>query len=338
MTVSPVPAERSPITEGDLKSFYQGHDVLVTGANGFLGAHLVRRLADLGARCTGLHRPTSNLLRLAEFSSRIALHAVDLRDAEGLRNRVRAHPPKVVFHVAAQGVDPGKRDLETMFQSNVLGLVNLLEALEGVPLDAFVNTGTCSEYGPRGDGPRPESEAPDPVSAYGVSKAAAVMLGVVLARTRRRPIVTLRPFTTFGPYERSDRLVGYVTTCVIKGEEIRMTGGVQARDFIYIDDVVEAYLRAGIPPVASGEIINVGSGQVVTIKALVEKVREIAGSTVPVRVGALPYRDDEIWHLCADIRRARERLAWSPQVSLDEGLRRTLDWYRRSLALAESLR
>jgi len=306
--------------------------VLLTGVNGFLGSHLIRRLSELGACGAGIHRPGSDLARLQPLDPKVRWIPADLRDREALGRAVRDFAPTIVFHVAARGVDPALRDLEAMFMTNVVGLVNLLDALEGVPFEGFVNTGTCSEYGPRGTEPRLESEPPDPVSAYGISKASAVMLGVNQARARDWPIVTLRPFTTYGPFERPDRLVGYAMACVLRGQEMRATGGKQARDFIYVEDVVEAYLRAAIPPVASGEIINVGSGQVVTIAELIQKVCQISGTQVPVRLGALPYREDEIWHLCADIRRARKLLGWAPQVSLEEGLRRTLRWYRQSFA------
>ena len=323
-------AGRAPITESELRSFYEHREVLVTGASGFLGSHLLRRLIGLGSRCTGIHRPKSGLSRLEGLGSEIRLAPVDLQDREGLKHHLHSRPPKVVFHLAAYGVDPRQQDLQAAFQSNVMGFVNLIDALEGCGLDAFVNTGTCSEYPGGIQRPLGEADPIEPQGAYAVSKASAVMLGSMLARTRRWPIVTLRPFTFYGPRERADRLIPHVLLSVLKGEEIWMTGGIQTRDFVYVDDVVDAYLRAGLPPVAAGEVFNIGSGQARTVLSLVELIRNLAGSTVPLRVGALPYRENELWHLCADIRKARERLGWTPRVALDEGLRRTLEWIRSS--------
>jgi nucleoside-diphosphate-sugar epimerase len=325
-----LPAERPPITERELASFYRNREVWVTGASGFLGSHLVRRLVGLGARCTALHRTSSSLARLEDVRSRVLLAPVDLGDREGLRRQLPRPGPSVLFHLAAYGVDPREHDLSSALRANVLGLVHLVEALEGTPLDSFVNTGTCAEYAGGIDRPLRESDPVDPRGAYAVSKSAAVMLGVMIARTRQWPLVTLRPFTFYGPGERSDRLIPHVLGCVLRGEEIRMTGGIQTRDFIYVEDVVEAYLRAGMPPVARGEVINLGSGKATPVRALVERIRELTGSQVPVLAGAVPYRADEQWHLCADIRRARELLGWSPRVDLDEGIRRTLEWLRAS--------
>jgi nucleoside-diphosphate-sugar epimerase len=323
-----VAAARPPIDEPELRSCYEGRDVLVTGASGFLGAHLLRRLAGLGARCTGLHRPGSSLSRLVGLPSNVRLVASDLQDREGLSRAVVARPPRVVFHLAAYGVDPKQKDLGTAFQSNVIGFVNLVESLRSVPLDAFVNTGTCSEYPGGIDRPLVETDPVEPQGPYAMSKAAAVSLGQMLARTEKRPIVTLRPFTFYGPLERPDRLIPHVISSVVKGQDIRMTGGRQTRDFIYVDDVVEAYLRAAVPPVELGEVFNIGSGTATTVLALVERLRDLAGSMAPMLVGAIPYRENEMWHLCADIRKARQRLGWSPRVSLDDGLKRMLEWHR----------
>ena len=107
-----------------------------------------------------------------------------------------------------------------------------------------------------------------------------------------------------------------------------MTGGKQERDFIHIDDVVEAYLRAGRPAVAAGEIFNIGSGKPMTVRSAVERIRDLAGSSAPLKLGAIPYRENEMWHLCADIRQAKASLGWTPRIPLEKGLRQTLEWYR----------
>ncbi|HEV3028855.1 MAG TPA: NAD-dependent epimerase/dehydratase family protein [Planctomycetota bacterium] len=311
-----------------MKTYYKGRDVLVTGAGGFLGAALVRRLADLGARVAALHRPGSDLGRLDGIPTSIRRVPVDLVDTDDLKRWTRTHPPRVVFHVAAYGVDPRDQNGDRAFQSNIRGFVSLIDALGGLGVEAFVNTGTCSEY--RGGVARPlaETDPIEPRGIYAETKAAAVRMGVMLARQHGWPIVTLRPFTFYGPRERPDRLIPFAIRSILRSEEIRMTGGKQERDFIHVDDVVEAYLQAGRTPVAAGEIFNIGSGRATTVRAAVERIRDLAGSSAVLKLGAIPYRPNELWHLCADIGEARKRLKWTPKIGLEEGLRRTLEWER----------
>lgn len=312
-----------------MNTYYKGREVLVTGAGGFLGSALVRRLADLGARVAALHRPGSDLSRLDGVRARRV--PIDLLDGAALRRWTQAHPPKAVFHLAAYGVDPRNHDAAQAYRTNVLGFVSLIDALDGLGVEALVNTGTCSEY--RGGLARPltESDPIEPRGVYAETKTASVRLGLMLARKQGWPIVTLRLFTFYGPQERPDRLIPHVMRAILRGEEIRMTGGKQERDFIHVDDVVDAYLRAGRTPVAAGEVFNIGSGRATTVRAAVERIRELAGSSAVLKLGAVPYRDNEMWHLCADIRRAKARLGWAPRIPFEKGLRQTLEWHRAAL-------
>jgi nucleoside-diphosphate-sugar epimerase len=313
--------------DAPLRSYYRGREVLVTGAAGFLGSHLVRRLAGLGAWVAALHRPGADLDRLAGAGPRVRRVAADLLDTRALKAWTRTHAPRTVFHLAAYGVDPRRDDPSLAFGVNVRGFVSLIESLDRGTLDAFVNTGTCFEYG-RSARPISETDPLEPRGAYSQSKAAQVAVGTMLARTQGWPIVTLRPFTLYGPGEQPNRLIPQLLRGVLDGGEVRLTGGIQTRDFIYVDDAVDAFLVAGRTPAVAGEVFNIGSGRATSVRAVAERIRDLSGSSVVLKFGALPYRPDELWHLCADIGQARRRLGWSPRVELDEGLRRTLEWQR----------
>jgi nucleoside-diphosphate-sugar epimerase len=146
-------------------------------------------------------------------------------------------------------------------------------------------------------------------------------------RTRGHPIVTVRPFTVYGPRQSERALIPRTILSTLRGEDFEMTGGEQTRDFTYVDDVVEGYVRASLSKKAIGQTINLGTGEEHAIRDVVLKVLELMGSPVKPLIGVLPYRPGEIWRLYADSNKARELLGWQPQVGLEEGLRRTIKWY-----------
>jgi nucleoside-diphosphate-sugar epimerase len=172
-----------------------------------------------------------------------------------------------------------------------------------------------------------ENQMVDPVNAYAASKSAAWLFCNLCHRTYGYPIVTVRPFTVYGPRQSERALIPQVILSALRGEDFEMTGGEQTRDFTYVDDIVEGYIRASISGKAIGQTINLGTGKEHAIKDVVLKVVELMGSTVKPLIGALPYRPGEIWCLYSDSSKARELLGWQPQVGLEDGLRKTIEWY-----------
>jgi len=223
-------------------------------------------------------------------------------------------------------------------QVNVMGTLNLLEALTETDCDCFINTGTCYEYGhhtppppvpPKVGGPgrQHEDQMVDPINAYAASKSAAWLFCNMYHRTRYYPIVTVRPFTTYGPRQSPRALIPQTILSALEGQDFEMTGGEQTRDFTYVDDVVEGYIRASLSERAIGQTFNLGAGKERPIKEVVLKVLELMGNPVRPLIGALPYRPREIWRLYADNNKARDLLGWRPRVGLEDGLRKTIAWY-----------
>ena len=167
----------------------------------------------------------------------------------------------------------------------------------------------------------------DPVNAYAASKSAAWLFCNMYHRTHGYPIVTVRPFTAYGPRQSIRVLIPQAILSALRGQDFEMTGGEQTRDFTYVDDVVEGCIRASLSEKAIGQTINLGTGEEHAIKGVVLEVLELMGSTVKPLLGALPYRPGEIWCLYSDSSKAKELLGWQPQVSLEEGLRWTIKWY-----------
>ena len=316
----------------------EGVRVLVTGATGFIGSRLAERLVAEGAEVTLAVEPRVSKANVASILDEVRVYEVDLRDGQMVRRLVRECRPSKVYHLAAVGVTEPGIDPRLAVQVNVIGTLNLLEALRETDCDCFINTGTCYEYGHNtppppvppsfgGLGGQREDQMVDPINAYAASKSAAWLFCNMYHRTLGYPIVTLRPFTAYGPRQSERALIPQTILSALRGEDFAMTGGEQTRDFTYVDDVVDGYIRASLSEKAIGQTINLGTGEEHAIKDVVLKVLELMGHPVRPLIGALPYRPREIWRLYTDSSKARELLGWKPQVSLEAGLRKTIEWY-----------
>jgi nucleoside-diphosphate-sugar epimerase len=303
--------------------------VLVTGATGFIGSHLAERLVAEGAEVILLVKPGASKANVASILDKVHIHEVDLREGEMVRQLVRECRPSKIYHLAAVGVTEPDIDSRLAVQVNVVGTLNLLEALRETDCDCVINTGTCYEYG-HNTPPMHEDQMVDPINAYAASKSAAWLFCNMYYRTRGYPIVTVRPFTVYGPRQSERALIPQVILHALRGEDFPMTGGEQGRDWIYVDDVVEGIFRASLAEAAIGQVINLCTGKERTVREVVEKVLELMGNPIQPLIGALPYRRSEVWHLVGDNARARGLLGWEPQVSLEEGLRRTIAGIPRS--------
>jgi len=302
---------------------------LVTGASGFVGACLARRLVRHGADVHVFTRPTSTTWRLENILPRLKTHPVDLRQREQVREAVHHIKPHVIFHCAAYGTYHFQQDTSAVTETNFLGTLNLLEALSGTTYDCLVNTGSSSEYGPKS---RPMSEADllEPTTPYGVAKAAATLFCQAKARAERLPIVTFRLFSVYGCYEEPTRLVPYVISSCLSRRNPELSSGHFTRDFVYVGDVVDAYMTAAaaatLPP---GEIINIGSGQQQSVQSVVDRVIALTGASVRPQWGKEQPRTFDTATWIADAAKAKSLLGWSAKTSLDEGLSRTIEWHRR---------
>lgn len=303
--------------------------VLVTGISGFIGSHLARRLVEERAEVYGLVRNSSNLWRIKDLKNQTDLHYADLTDFELVRKVVQGIKPQKVFHLAAYvDVSRSFEVMDEMVEVNIKGSLNLLKALDGTGYDCFINTGTCEEYG---DNPVPfrEEQIPNPVSPYSASKVATTMLCQMLHKTKGLPIITLRPFLTYGPGQESNMLIPSLIKKALKSEAFEMTEGEQTREFNYVDDIVDGFIKASITPGAIGEIINIGNGLEYRIRDVVEMVLKLLNSPVKPKFGALSYRLGETWHFYCDNTKAKEILGWKPRVNLEDGLKMTINWFQK---------
>ncbi len=308
--------------------------VLITGATGFIGSHLARRLHDEGAEIHILLRKESSTYRIRDIIKSVVLWQGDLTDPRSLHSCIRHAKPQIVFHLAtSRNVLRDAALMDVMIDTNVKGTVNLVKSLidEEVAVECFVNTGTCEEYG---NAPTPfhEDMREMPVSPYSASKVAATYFCQMVYRTMGLPIVTLRPFLVYGPSQDTD--VMFIPSLIdhcLKDKDFPMTTGDQTREFNYIDDVVDAYLLAAQCRNAAGEIINIGNGIEYRLKDVADRIVQITGSSTRLLVGAIPKRSGETEHFFCSDEKAKRLLRWEPKISLDAGLQKTIDWYRNNL-------
>ncbi len=256
---------------------------IVTGATGFIGSALAKRLARSGARTVCPVRAESP--RAAALDGIPGVEPVRLASlsAASLEAALGAVEPDVVFHLASYGVDPRERDPEAMIEGNVALLGRLVALAARWPLRRFIHTGTCSEYAPVAEPERlTESHAVAPTSLYGAAKAAAGLYASGLSRHLGVPLITLRLFGVYGPGEAGHRLIPYLLDCLSRGVTPELTGGEQARDLTHVDDVVSALLAAAVAPgVEAHGVYNVGTGVPVQIRAVAAATARLLGSRSP---------------------------------------------------------
>ncbi|MHB8329632.1 MAG: NAD-dependent epimerase/dehydratase family protein, partial [Acidimicrobiales bacterium] len=275
---------------------------MVTGASGFIGSHLVRRLVADGTEVHALTSAVSSLYpaRLVDLRQAIVLHEGSLADRSAMDAVVRAARPTHVFHLGAYThVGKSWTRVDECVQVNVQGTVNLLQALEGSGYERFVNTGTSEIYGDV-ESPFREDMAVRPVSPYSASKHAAETLCRLFHQGRGWPIVMLRPFNAFGPAQTPDRVIPEIIVRALRGEELLMTEGSQTREFNYVEDLAEGMVLAATVPGIEGQLFNLGCGEDFSIRDVATRILDLMGNPVEARFGALPGRPTEIWVMRSD--------------------------------------
>jgi UDP-glucose 4-epimerase len=317
--------------------------VLITGAAGFVGSHLTRRLFGDGDEVHILVRPGSSTERLEDVRPHITVWPGDLEDVSAIRNCVSQCRPDVVFHLAA---DTGARGsgadfarVDASLNVNLRATLHLLRELQEAqaPIRTFIRTGGLEEYG-CGPVPSSETQRESPVSPYSASQVAATHYCAMLQPYLRFAVVTIRPALIYGPAQSRRFFIPALIEHCLAGRNFPMTTGEQRRELLYIDDAVEVLVRAARTAGLAGEIINAGSGSAPRIIEIAHAVQHAVGSHIQLVAGLLPERAGEIPHLLCNSEKAARLLGWRAETSLPAGLARTVAWYRkRSFAASRQL-
>ncbi|SDE15405.1 NAD-dependent epimerase/dehydratase family protein [Rhodococcus tukisamuensis] len=286
--------------------------VLVTGAAGFIGSHLCARLQELGAEVHGVSRHD----RASDSACWWQTDLAEYPAAHQLMEEVR---PDLVFHLA--GEVNGSRELAlfpSTTRNNLLSTVNLLTSACEIGGPRVVLSGSATE-------PKPDQI---PTSPYAASKAAISIYARMFHACYGIPVVNLRPSMVYGPGQGDyEKLIPYVTRSLLRGAVPQLTSGVHEFDWVYVDDVVEAFIGAASTDDIAGESLDVGSGELVSVHSIVERIVRLVDGTTQPQFGEVPDRPRET-SLLADVQRTRELLGWQARTSLDDGLATTVEWYR----------
>ncbi len=311
--------------------------ILIVGGTGFIGANLARFFYSKGYDIAVTLRNQSNRWRIDDIEKDINVFQLDITDASQVSAIFRTYRPNIILHTAVYGGYHFERDVRKIFDVNLIGISNILEAFVRSNAEILINAGSSSEYGLR-DTPMSEKDILEPLGPYAVSKAAATLYSRSKAVETNRNIITLRLFSPYGYFEESHRLIPYLLSSIIKGETPEMNDPNNVRDFIFIEDVCRAYelVINNTDRIDIGGIFNLGSGKETKVEEIINTINKIADTKLNIdwRYGNERMGDKaSCW--VADMSKTNKILNWKSRYSLEEGLSKTYYWFKRNISKYE---
>ena len=305
--------------------------IFITGATGFIGSHLLRRLVKERCEVHISIRENSSLWRIEDIKDDCICHTINLTDFEGAKCLIGKIKPDIIFHLAAYGVDYRQQNIYQAVNININATVNLFESFIRNKGFRFVYTGTSLEYGHKCK-PISEHDLPNPAGIYGITKSASAQLLLFMTKQMRYGnLVILRLFGVFGELEGNHKFFPQIIAKLSRGLPVPMTGGEQVRDYIYADDLIDAYIMAAVVPLKNMvEIINIGSGKRILLEEIALNIaKQLGANENLLQFGALLYRHDEIMYSVANIEKAKNLLGWESKTPLEKGIGNMIRWYKR---------
>ncbi len=304
----------------EMGRFNSCETVLVTGASGFIGSHLCHHLVEQGLRVVGSTRQSPERLPAG-----VKPHVGNLADPDEAAALIAREKPDTIFHLASHVT--GNRDASRVrptFEANLASTVYLMSAA--------VCKGGCRRFVLAGSLEEPDTVDIPPSSPYAAAKAAATAYAQMFHALYAFPVVVARIFMVYGPDQKDEnKLVPYVINSLLTGETPRMGSGMRPVDWIYVEDVVAGLVRLALTDGLAGQTIDIGSGQMETVRNVVERIARLTGSAVPLHFDPAADRPFERVR-AADITQTQTLTGWQPLISLEDGLRRTIAWHRKQVS------
>lgn len=299
---------------------------LVTGASGHLGSFLVRRLLREGAEVTILVRPQSDLWRLGDVLNQVRVLRADLNDLSPVSAELMTLRAETVFHLAWHGVSADNRNDPEQINRNVVGSLALFKAVQAAGCGCWVGVGSQAEYGPYAI-PLTEDLPTRPVTAYGIAKLSVGMLTQKLSELSGCRYLWFRLLATYGPKDDERHLIPATILQLLAGKKPALTPGEQKWDYLYVEDAAEAIAGAVAHSGAAG-VYNLGSGVSVSVRHIVEFIRDTIDPSLALGLGDVPYREDQLMLLQANTGKLTRDTGWTPKTTLSSGLLQTIEWHR----------
>ena len=308
---------------------FKNKRVLVTGGAGFIGSHLVKKLLELKAKVTVIVKYNSiiDCIRLTNVWEKLNIIEADLRNTDStlqLKNKKFDR----IFHLAAYNhVGDSFLHVNETISSNLLSTTNLLD--HGPKFEKFIHIGSSEIYGLQEKLPFNVDENPQPMSPYAIGKFSSELYSILKKRQTGKKIICIRPFNTFGPFQSEKAIIPEIIIKCLMGKPVLTTPGEQTREFNYVDNIIEAMLLTSSKLKNFDRPINIGSNKPIKIKNLVKKIHLLTNSKSKLKIGKINYRPNEIWKMQADNKFVINKIKWKPNVSFQQGLKISINWYRR---------
>lgn len=305
-------------------------NILVIGATGFIGSNLVKLLLDKGFNIYVFIRSNSitGTKRLDNLKN---INRIICTLEEFIDNADKLPEFDICYNLAAYYIDD--KNLNEMVDGNINFLLSIIEFCSKNKTKLLINTGTCFEYGFNNGELLNEESKILPHSIYGASKASAVIMGNTYARLKNINMITLRLFGVYGPNENLNKFIPAIIDASLKNKNIYLTECTQIRDYMYVEDVVDIYYRVAFcKNIVNYEVYNICTSCRCSLKEIVDIIAKISNCNYDIfKFGKLEFRNNEVMNFIGDNTKLKSILDWEPRYTLEEGLRKTYDWYRKNL-------
>ncbi len=300
-------------------------NILITGATGFIGSNLVHQLVKSKDKISIFTHKKSNMKHIKNIISKLDIHEVDFCEYAMIQEKIKKIKPDIVYHLATYGVLSHQTEFDKIIQTNIIGTLNLFNALsEYGCVNKVVNLGSSFEYEPKSTKIKNTDET-NPQTVYGLSKVGQTNIAKYFYEQKDLPVITLRIFNAYGPFENKNRLIPSFMFSALNHKKIYINNPNNIRDFIFVKDVVESLVRASKIK-KSGEILNIGTSKGYSVREIVKKLSNITKYHNIIFCESTSH--EYAGKIVADITKSKSVLKWEPKYSIDEGLRETFEFLK----------